>query len=163
MRERLCVVHTSPAREYARGVTDFVPAWQPVADGESLPADAQEGVKFSLHDAIMMLKDHRLRKRLDYLRIQKRGERCYTASFIFVSLPQQEDKARYGLTVSRKAGGAVLRNRIKRRLRALMQEQLDSFCQMQRDVVLIARRESAIRSFDLLRKDFMRCLNKLKK
>jgi ribonuclease P protein component len=63
-------------------------------------------------------KEHRLRRRGDFLRVRRLGIRYQTAHFIMylAKLPDQE-LPRLGFAVSRRIGNAVLRNRTKRRLR----------------------------------------------
>jgi ribonuclease P protein component len=68
---------------------------------------------------------------------------------------------RLGLTVSRKVGNAVARNRAKRRLREMVRlcanpEKLEGF-----DIVLIAKASSAERDFVLMKQDFLQGLEKL--
>jgi ribonuclease P protein component len=60
---------------------------------------------------------------------------------------------RYGLTASRKVGGAVDRNRAKRRLRALVHAILPTIGHPGMDYVLIARRAALTRDFALMRQD----------
>jgi ribonuclease P protein component len=60
----------------------------------------------------------RVRKRLDFLRVQGRGRRYSTAHYLVFALPAEAPRAtRFGVTVSRKVGNAVARNRVKRWLR----------------------------------------------
>ncbi len=66
---------------------------------------------------------------------------------------------RLGLTVSRKVGNAVMRNRTKRRLRAMTRDictALNGF-----DIVLIARAMEAEQDMALMREDFLQGLKKL--
>jgi ribonuclease P protein component len=60
----------------------------------------------------------RLRKRADFDRVYRQGRRHFGAHLSLFFLAGAEGGARVGLTVARALGGAVERNRIKRRLRA---------------------------------------------
>ena len=60
--------------------------------------------------------EDRLRASRDFLACY-RGSRARVGSLMVVSAPNQVGFARFGLTVSRKVGNAVVRNRVKRRLR----------------------------------------------
>lgn len=73
-----------------------------------------------------------------------------------------EPRQRLGLTASRKVGGAVTRNRARRRLRALAAEVLPSRAAVGHDYVLIARATTATRPWAVLRDDLLRALKRLK-
>jgi len=62
-------------------------------------------------------KSARLRRRREYLRVQRSGKRSHTRSFVVVRQPGSSGMPRLGVTVSSKVGNAVVRNRIKRRVR----------------------------------------------
>ncbi|MDR1125552.1 MAG: ribonuclease P protein component [Deltaproteobacteria bacterium] len=62
-------------------------------------------------------KQYRLLKRSDFSRCYSDGKRHFTSHFIIFVLPTAAETWRFGLAVSRKVGGAVQRNRIKRLLR----------------------------------------------
>lgn len=59
----------------------------------------------------------RLRKRSEFLPVQNRGRKLVTERFLFLSRPSPHGHVRLGITVSRKVGVAVVRNRVKRLVR----------------------------------------------
>jgi len=69
--------------------------------------------------------DNRLKKRSDFDRVFKKGKKVYSGSLMFLYLRQKSLKI--GYSVSKKNGGAVVRNRVKRLLRAVMREYVGAF------------------------------------
>jgi ribonuclease P protein component len=68
--------------------------------------------RFALHG------ERRLRKRNEFLHVQNDGYRVSLPSFIVLLCARGDDRpARFGITVTRKFGNAVVRNRIKRLIR----------------------------------------------
>lgn len=90
-------------------------------------------------------RSHRLRSRKDFVRVQRTGQRCTSSHFVvLVSEPHASTatcESRLGLTVSRKVGSAVARNRVKRRIRELYR--VRRAAAPVRDMVVIARRGAA--------------------
>jgi len=79
------------------------------------------------------------------------------------SRPGVTDNAvRIGFTASKKVGGAVQRNRAKRRLRAIADEVLVPHAKAGVDFVLIARAGTLDRRFDDLRTDMEKAMKRLK-
>lgn len=72
-----------------------------------------------------------------------------------------EAAIRFGLTASRKVGNAVIRNRARRRLRAVAQELLSEHAAPGHDFVLIARAGTPARAFGDLRQDLAAGLKRL--
>lgn len=68
---------------------------------------------------------------------------------------------RVGFTTSKKVGNAVVRNRVRRRLRALADQIIPGNTKPGVDIVLIGRASTAKRSFDALERDLKKCLRKL--
>ena len=68
-----------------------------------------------------LLPEERLRKRADFQRCYERGRRRHgpLATLFYLQRLQGEGPARLGITVTRKVGGAVVRQRIKRRIREI--------------------------------------------
>jgi ribonuclease P protein component len=68
----------------------------------------------------------RLSRSRDFDTVYRKGRSVSTRYLVLYSFPREEDdeleEARLGLAVSRKCGGAVVRNRLKRRLRAAFDE-----------------------------------------
>jgi ribonuclease P protein component len=62
-------------------------------------------------------KSDRILKRSEFLCLSDSGGRFHTNFFIVVFAPANSGRSRIGITVSRKIGGAVQRNRIKRLIR----------------------------------------------
>ena len=59
----------------------------------------------------------RVKRQQDFDAVYARGKRLTSASMVLIALQNQLGHNRLGLSVSRKVGGAVRRNLIKRRLR----------------------------------------------
>jgi len=68
---------------------------------------------------------------------------------------------RVGITATRKVGGAVVRNRAKRRLRALAAEVLPAHARPGHDLVLVARGTTPGCAFADLRADLLRGLRRV--
>ena len=105
-----------------------------------------------------------IRKRADFLAANS-GKRAAMPGFVLLVRDRADgDSAkRVGFTVTKKIGGAVVRNRMKRRLRALAQEMLPQGGFAGADHVLIGRTGGIERDFGLLRQEFERALGKLRR
>jgi len=75
----------------------------------------------------------------------------------------QDQAMRVGLTVTKKIGGAVVRNRMKRRFRALAREIVPAKGFAGADHVMIGRARGVEREFALLRSELASALDGLRK
>jgi ribonuclease P protein component len=62
-------------------------------------------------------KVERLRKRAEFLALSQSGRKVYTPHFLVLRGGDGAVRTRFGVTVSRKVGNSVVRNRVKRLLR----------------------------------------------
>lgn len=85
-----------------------------------------------------MNRKHRLTSSTDFKRVRRTG-RSYAHPFlVLVAAPNDLGITRFGFTAGRAVGGAVQRNRAKRRMRATFQQQFSKIKQGW-DIILIAR------------------------
>ena len=83
-------------------------------------------------------KAARVRRRGEFLRVQRVGHRKSGAHFVVLTTPARSGQSRLGITVSRRVGDAVARNRIKRLVREFFRHNQMRIRPAQ-DVVVIAR------------------------
>jgi ribonuclease P protein component len=69
-----------------------------------------------------MKKEQRLRRRSDFSAAYRRGRVQGNQLLVVRVLPNQLEVARFGFAVSKVVGGAVVRNRVKRRLREIARQ-----------------------------------------
>ena len=103
-----------------------------------------------------------LSKRADFL-AANRGRRTATPGFVLLVRDRNDDdpSIRVGFTVTKKIGGAVVRNRMKRRFRALARELLPAGGVAGADHVMIGRSGGIERDFALLRADLASALSRI--
>ena len=101
----------------------------------------------------------RLTKRPDFLAAAT-GRRFHTQRMTVQGRLRERDEIglRFGLTVTKKVGHAPERNRIKRRLRAAVQEAAEPHAQADIDVVIIGRRDILTADYQILLEDLRRAL-----
>jgi ribonuclease P protein component len=102
----------------------------------------------------------RLKRRAEFQRVS-RGRRRAAEAFTLQAARREEPDdgeagARIGITVTRKVGSAVVRNRIRRRLKEAVRAARPLEAEADHDYVLVARREALGRSFAALVEDVRR-------
>ena len=82
-------------------------------------------------------KAARLTRRGEFLAVQERGRKLHSGAYLALALPNELGRPRIGVTVPKRIGTAVVRNRVKRWAREAFRAEaglLPSF-----DLVLVAR------------------------
>lgn len=97
-------------------------------------------------------KKVRLLKRGQFLELSKQGKRVYTDGFIAIVLQGTAQNNRIGITISKKVGNAVERNRIKRVIREYFRHNKENISGP-KDINIIARKGlTALSNMELIEK-----------
>jgi ribonuclease P protein component len=103
----------------------------------------------------------RLRQRADFLAAAA-GAKAPVVAFVLQARKRRENgPARVGFTVSKRAGNAVERNRIRRRLREIVRLAPPARMQPGHDYVLVGRRAALATPFERMAEDFERALRRV--
>ena len=98
-----------------------------------------------------------IRKRADFL-AANRGVRIARPGFVLLAHPNGGRGLRFGVTVTKKIGNAVVRNRMKRRFRELLRAALPAQWLADHDHVLIGREGGIERDFAQMREELSAAL-----
>lgn len=100
-----------------------------------------------------------LNKSEQYALVYDKGSSWSSELVVMKAVSNQLGWSRYGFSVSRRLGGAVVRNRTKRRLREIMRS---TPLEAGWDIVFIARPKAAAASFAVLEKSVRGLLSRAK-
>jgi ribonuclease P protein component len=103
----------------------------------------------------------RLTKRRDFVAAARALSQAMPGVVVQVRKRDDDAPARVGFTCTKKLGNAVVRNRIKRRMKEAARLSLSASARFGYDYVLIGRAASEKRPFEALRKDLISALIKL--
>jgi len=104
----------------------------------------------------------RLRSRGEFKAVEDGGRRVSARFLILVGKPNGLADDRLGIIASRRVGGAVVRNRAKRRLREMFRRRSPRCGPRALDVVAIARADLVRAPFADVQSDFLAALMKLR-
>ena len=97
------------------------------------------------------------------LKVSKSGKKIFTKGFILQKykrtmghLKKHKILARIGFTITKKIGGAVIRNKIKRRFRTIIKEVSNEYLKKNYDYVIIANKKSLVMNYIELRNDVIK-------
>ena len=107
-----------------------------------------------------------IKKRADFVNLSKKGVASPQKGLVLQaisSIDKSNNKfIRFGVTATKKIGNAVVRNKCKRKLRALAKEVLVLYAKENSDYVLIARKATFERNISLLKSDLINALKEIK-
>jgi len=111
----------------------------------------------------------RLKRRADFLRVARTRRKWVAPGLILQARARAAGErsggatevSRVGFTVSRKVGNAVVRNRVRRRLRDAAGQVIPEQAKAGHDFVIIGRAASLERPFAALRRDLETALRRL--
>lgn len=122
-----------------------------MAEALSRPAAPGEG----------LAPDQRLRRRADYLRCYRQGRRRHGALAVLHVAPNDLGWPRLGITASRKVGKAVVRQRLKRRVREVFRRWERRSSLPASDLVVHLKPEAAKADFTRLKGELERLFGSL--
>ena len=100
-----------------------------------------------------------LTKRADFLAANS-GSRNARPGFVLLTRPNDGQGIRFGITVTKKIGNAVVRNRMKRRFRELLRAALPTQGLPDHDHVLIGRAGGIERDFHQMAEELAKALER---
>ena len=100
--------------------------------------------------------DNRLKKQKDFDLVFSKGKRIYTNSLTLIYLKNNNFK--FGISLSKKHGKAVVRNKIKRILRSIIRQSLKNI--KENYYIIVLPKISDNYFFDILQKDYLYALKK---
>jgi ribonuclease P protein component len=106
-----------------------------------------------------MRKEARLAASKDFEIVYRKGRAVKNKEFVLYILKKESPGLRIGISVSRKIGPAVVRNRIKRLIREAFRRN-ETVMERGYDLVLIARRAAREKSFHEVEKAFIDVITK---
>ena len=109
-----------------------------------------------------MRKQHRLRKSRDFTAARREGRSWADRRLVLVARRTDAEHCRFGFSVSKRVGNAVVRNRIKRRLKETARVEILPHMESGWDFVVIARTDAAYADSRRLNRSLLRLFRRSK-
>lgn len=107
----------------------------------------------------MLKKENRLTKRKEFGYIFKKGKSFSTKTLILNYTPTKLDTFKTGFSVSKKIGNAVVRNKVKRRMREAFRE-ISPLVSLNYNYILVAKPGIELTTFEEIKKSMLYALKK---
>lgn len=117
---------------------------------------------FFVEEGDWMQSEYRLKDNRDFRRVFRRGKSFATRRLVLYYCDNRRPSVRVGFSISKKVGNAVVRNRVKRLLRAGFQSMLPLLSDKGIDIVVVCRKDAAESDYHELMDDLRKLLHKAK-
>ena len=105
-----------------------------------------------------MIVKNRIKKYPEFQKVIEEGEIKKTCFFVSYSLKNELGYSRFGISVPKKTGNAVVRNRIKRQVRSAIGQSTNF--EESIDIVLIVRKSYDSQDFNKVKEDVQELIKK---
>lgn len=102
----------------------------------------------------------RLRRRAEILHVRRRGRRAATGTLAAYAADAPIERPRVGITVSKAVGNAVVRNRVRRRIRGAL-DALGPLLSVRTALLIVVRPEAAAVPYAKLAADILSAIKRL--
>ena len=107
----------------------------------------------------MLKKENRLQKNRHFQYVYKKGDKVYSKNLFVVFVATKMKKPKIGFVVNNKIGDAVVRNKVKRRLREIIRLNIEKIS-FKYNYVIFAKSGIENLEYDELSREVMRCFTK---
>ena len=107
----------------------------------------------------MLKRINRLKKRYQFNYVYRAGEHFSSEHIVLYVVASKTKNIKVGLAVTKKIGHAVVRNRVRRRLREVIKSQIPNLKQTF-NIIIVARENITSASFEKLSIEFTKLLKK---
>ncbi len=105
-----------------------------------------------------MKKEFRVKKNEDFQKIIK-GKKLFSSSYVLYYLPNQIEHLRFGISASKKLGNAVIRSKVRRRVRSILQIITKEKNNYNYDIIIIVRKIFLENDFEKNKSELEKLLN----
>lgn len=109
-----------------------------------------------------MEKQRIIKKNFEFQQIIGAQQFIKDANFVIYFIPSKTGYLEYGISVGKKIGNAVVRNKVKRQVRILMDGLLSEYGQKNYRIIVIVRPQYLRKDFKINQENLSKLLKKLK-
>ena len=107
----------------------------------------------------MLKRINRLKKRYQFNYVYKSGEHFSGEHMVLYVASSKTKNIKVGLAVTKKVGHAIVRNKVRRRLREIIKKQVPNLKQ-NNNIIVVARDNITEASFEKLSNEFLKLIKK---